>query len=139
MSTKHSDSPKPTDAELDILNILWDRGPATVREVHELLQRAKPTQYTTTLKLMQVMTEKGLLARDESARAHIYRPCVAREQVQTQVASYLLDRLFGGSPRSLLMGALSARRASRKEVEELRRMLAAYERRQLKKGDDDNG
>lgn len=125
---KRSSLPKPTDAELDILNILWDCGAATVREVHDLLQRSKPTQYTTTLKLMQIMAEKGLLDRDESARAHVYRPRLAREQVQTQVASYLLDRLFGGSPRSLLMGALSAKRTSRKELEELRRLLIDYEK-----------
>lgn len=134
-----SPSPKVTDAELDILNILWDREAATVREVHDLLQQAKPTQYTTTLKLMQVMTDKGLLSRDESARAHVYSPCIPREQVQTQVATYLLDRLFGGSPRNLLLRALSARPASRKELEELRRMLAAYEKEQTNKGDDGNG
>jgi predicted transcriptional regulator len=129
-------TPKPTDTELDILNVLWDRGAATVREVHELLQRAKPAQYTSTLKLMQVMAEKGLVGRDESARAHVYRALIAREHVQTQMASFLLDRLFGGSPQSLLLGALSAKRASKEELDELRRMLKAYEREQTKKGED---
>jgi BlaI family transcriptional regulator, penicillinase repressor len=133
MTTRTYEPPKPTDAELDILQVLWDLGPATVREVHEVLQRSKHSQYTTTLKLMQIMAEKGLLDRDESARAHVYRPRQEREQVQTQVAKYLLDRLFGGSAQSLLLGALSAKRASPEELAALRRMLTDYERRRKRR------
>jgi predicted transcriptional regulator len=120
--------PRPTDAELDILHLLWELGPATVRQVHERLAATKPSQYTTTLKLMQIMADKGLLERDESARSHVYRAALEREQVQQQVAGYLLDRVFGGSARSLLMGALAARKASPEELDSLRRMLQDYEK-----------
>jgi predicted transcriptional regulator len=119
--------PRPTDAELDILHLLWDHGPSTVRQVHDRLERTKPSQYTTTLKLMQIMAEKGLLARDESARSHVYRAGIAREQVQRQVAGYLLNRVFGGSARSLLMGALAARQATAEELDDLHKMLTDYE------------
>jgi predicted transcriptional regulator len=120
--------PRPTDAELDILTVLWSRGPSTVREVHETIAARRPAQYTTVLKLMQIMADKGLVLRDEKQRAHIYsaaRPC---EWTQRQLAGDLLQRAFGGSARSLLMGALSARKASRKELDEMRRMLDEYER-----------
>ena len=119
---------RPTDAELDILNVLWDEGPATVRQVHERLQPRKTSQYTTTLKLMQIMAEKGLLERDETARSHVYRARQAREHVQRRVAQYLLDRFFGGSARSLMVGALDAKQASPKELEELRELLTDYEK-----------
>lgn len=125
---KTNDLPRPTDAELDILNVLWDEGPATVRQVHERLQARKPSQYTTTLKLMQIMAEKGLVDRDESARSHVYRVRQAREQVQRRVAKYLLDRFFGGSARSLMLGALDANPASQEELTELRQLLAEYEK-----------
>jgi predicted transcriptional regulator len=126
--TPPKDLPRPTESELEILNILWERGPSTVRQVHERLAETKKSQYTTTLKLMQIMAEKGLLARDESERSHVYKPNIERNQVQQQFAGYLLDRVFGGSARSLLIGALGARRASKKELAELRAMLDDYEK-----------
>lgn len=126
---------KPTEAELDILNILWTEGPSTVRQVHERLERAKPSQYTTTLKIMQIMAEKGLVERDERARSHVYRAGLPKERVQRQMAGYLLDRVFGGSARSLLLGALSAKPASPKELDELRQLLDQYEKGRDKRGD----
>jgi predicted transcriptional regulator len=124
---KRPETLKPTDAELDILHILWEHGPATVRQVHERLELVKPSQYTTSLKLMQIMAEKGLLARDETARSHVYRAVVDRERIQQQMAGYLMDRVFGGSARSLMIGALSAKRASAAELAEIRQMLDEYE------------
>jgi BlaI family transcriptional regulator, penicillinase repressor len=126
--TKKNDTPRPTDAELDILNILWDAGASTVRQVHERLQARKPSQYTTTLKLMQIMAEKGLVERNETARSHIYKARHAREHVQRRVAKYLLDRFFDGSARSLMLGALDANPASQSELAELRQLLADYEK-----------
>jgi predicted transcriptional regulator len=120
--------PRPTDAELDILTVLWSRGPCTVRDVHEEIAARRPAQYTTVLKLMQIMADKGLVLRDETQRAHVYSAARPREWTQRQLAGDLLHRAFGGSARSLLMGALSARKASRKELEEMRRMLDEYER-----------
>jgi BlaI family penicillinase repressor len=121
-------TPKPTDSELDILNILWDHGPSTVRLVHEYLSQTKPSQYTTTLKLMQIMAEKGLVVRDETDRSHVYEPVINREQVQQQFAGHLMDRVFGGSAHSLLMGALGTRKASKKEIAELRQLLKEHEK-----------
>jgi predicted transcriptional regulator len=120
--------PRPTDAELDILTVLWSRGPSTVRDVHEAIAARRPAQYTTILKLMQIMAEKGLVQRDESQRAHVYSATRPREWTQQQLAGDLLQRAFGGSARSLLLGALSARKASRKELEEMRRLLDEYEK-----------
>src|SRR5205807_2366485 len=120
--------PRPTDAELEILTVLWSRGPTTVREVHEIVAARKPTQYTTVLKLMQIMTEKGLLRRDEKERAHIYTAARPREWTQRQLAGDLLRRAFNGSPRSLMLGALSARKASKSELAELRQLLDEYEK-----------
>lgn len=120
--------PRPTDAELDILTVLWSRGPSTVRDVHETIAARRPAQYTTILKLMQIMADKGLLLRDEAQRAHVYSAARPREWTQSQLAGDLLQRAFGGSARNLLMGALSARKASRKELEEMRRMLDEYEK-----------
>jgi BlaI family transcriptional regulator, penicillinase repressor len=133
MPTRTHEAPKPTDAELEILQVLWDLGPSTVREVHDVLQLSKHSQYTTTLKMMQIMAEKGLLDRDESARAHVYCPRQEREQVQMQVARHLLDRLFGGSAQSLLLGALSAKRASPEEIAALRQLLTDYEKRRKRR------
>ena len=121
------DPPRPTDAELDILAVLWSRGPSTVREVHEALQARKPAQYTTILKLLQIMAEKGLVRRDEQQRAHVYQASRPREWTQRQLAGDLLQRAFGGSARALVMGALSARKASKSELAELRRLLDEYE------------
>jgi BlaI family transcriptional regulator, penicillinase repressor len=128
MGTKN-DPPRPTDSELRILNILWDRGPASVRSVHDELQSEKPSQYTTTLKLMQIMTEKGLLERQDVDRVHVYHPCHSREETQRLLAGHLMKHAFGGSARTLLMGALSARPASRKELDELRKFLDEHQKR----------
>jgi predicted transcriptional regulator len=120
--------PKPTDAELEILTVLWSRGPATVRDIHTVIAERKPTQYTTVLKTMQIMAEKGLVRRNEKQRAHIYQAAMAREWTQRQLAGDLLQRGFDGSARTLMMGALSARKASKEELEELRRLLDDYEK-----------
>jgi BlaI family penicillinase repressor len=120
------DRPLPTDAELDILAALWHLGPSTVREVHENL--AKKSGYTTTLKQMQLMTEKGLLIRSERFRSHVYEAGVPKEDTQRQIAADLLQRAFAGSAASLIMGALSAQPASRQELNEIRRMLDEFEK-----------
>src|SRR5205085_4819653 len=120
--------PKPTHAELEILTVLWTRGATTVREVHEVIAARKPTQYTTVLKLMQIMSEKGLVRRDEKQRAHIYRAARPREWTQRQLAGDLLQRAFNGSARNLMLGALSARKASKDELSELRKLLDEYEK-----------
>ena len=114
----------PTAAELDILAVLWRLGTATVREVHDAL--GKDNGYTTTLKQMQLMTEKGLLIRGERFGSHVYEASVPKEQTQRQIAGDLLKRAFGGSARSLVMGALAAQPASREELEEIRGMLDAF-------------
>jgi predicted transcriptional regulator len=119
--------PKPTPAELEILRVLWERGPSTVREVHDLLDRERATGYTTVLKLLQIMTEKGLVMRDESARAHVYAARVPASDTQRQLVRDLLDRAFGGSALKLVMHALSARKASPDEIARIRRMLDEME------------
>jgi predicted transcriptional regulator len=116
--------PLPSAAELDILAALWKLGPATVREVHEAL--GKDIGYTTTLKQMQLMYEKGLLARSERFRSHVYEPGIPREQTQQQIAGDLLARVFDSSAKGLVMGALAAQPASREELAEIRKMLADY-------------
>jgi predicted transcriptional regulator len=115
--------PRPTDAELAILRVLWDRGPSTVRQVHDVLSRERPTAYTTALKLMQIMTEKGLVGRDERDRTHVYHPRLSQEQTQRQLIGDLLDRAFGGSSSKLVMQALATKRASAAELTEIRRLL----------------
>lgn len=122
------DLPRPTEAELEILTVLWSRGPSTVRAVQEAIVRRTPAQYTTVLKTMQIMAEKGLLRRNEAQRAHVYEAARPREWTQRQLAGDLLRRAFGGSARSLMMGALAARRASRKDLAELRKLLNEYEK-----------
>ena len=119
--------PIPSDAELGILTVLWERGPSTVRQVHEAL--AKDTGYTSTLKQMQVMHEKGLLRRRDDSRSHVYEPAIRNEQAHAQFAGALMDRVFGGSARSLVLGALTAKRASAKELDEVRRILDRCEKR----------
>jgi BlaI family penicillinase repressor len=114
----------PTAAELDILAVLWNLAAATVREVHEEL--GKSNGYTTTLKQMQLMTEKGLLIRSERFGSHVYEAALPKEQTQRQIAGDLLKRAFGGSAKSLVMGALSAQPASHRELSEIRRMLAIF-------------
>jgi predicted transcriptional regulator len=116
-------APKPTDAELAILRILWDRGPSTVRHVHDVLARDRQAAYTTALKMLQIMTEKGLVERDERDRTHIYRARLSEEQTQRQLLRDLLDRAFGGSSGKLVMQALAARRASAEELREIRHAI----------------
>jgi BlaI family penicillinase repressor len=123
-----SELPRPTDAELEILTVLWSRGPATVREVHETIAARRPTQYTTVLKTLQIMAGKGLVRRDEKERAHVYEAAMPCEVTQRQLAGDLLTRAFNGSARSLMMGALSAKKASGKELAELRKLLDEYEK-----------
>jgi BlaI family penicillinase repressor len=115
--------PRPTDAELEILTVLWSIGPATVREVHDVISRRRTAQYSTVLKFMQIMAEKGLVRRDEKQRAHIYEAARPREWTQRQLARDLLDRAFSGSAKALLIGALSARKATKQELAELRKLL----------------
>ncbi len=119
--------PRPTDAELEILRVLWSLGPSTVRAVHETVNRRRPAQYSTVLKFMQIMAEKGLLRRDEKNRAHVYEPAQPREATQRQLARDLLDRAFSGSAKELMMGALSSRKASPEELAELRKLLEEYQ------------
>ena len=121
--------PRPTEAELAILRVLWDRGPSTVRDVTEALQEERGTGYTTALKLLQIMTEKGLVQRDESSRAHAYEAVVSAETTQRQLVTDLLDRAFGGSAQQLVLQALSTKRASRDELAEIRRMLDEFEKK----------
>jgi BlaI family transcriptional regulator, penicillinase repressor len=118
-----SKPPKPTDAEVAILRVLWQRGPSTVRDVWEQLNPEQGTGYTTVLKTMQIMVEKGLLARDETDRSHIYRAARSEAQTQRQVIGYLLDRLFAGSAPKLVMQALAAKKATPAELAEIRRLL----------------
>jgi predicted transcriptional regulator len=124
---KTPDLPRPTDAELEILTVLWTLGASTVRDVHAALQGRKPTQYTTVLKMLQIMAEKGLVRRDETQRAHVYEASRPREWTQSQLAGDLLQRAFGGSARGLMLGALSAKKTSKAELAELRRLLDEYE------------
>jgi predicted transcriptional regulator len=128
MTLKPVELPRPTEAELEILSVLWSRGPSTVREVHDEVARRKPTQYTTVLKFMQIMAEKGLVRRDERARAHVYRASRPQEWTQRQIAGDLLQRAFGGSAKSLVMGALAAQKASSRELAEIRKLLDEYEK-----------
>jgi predicted transcriptional regulator len=120
---------RPTESELEILTVLWSQGPSTVREVYETLRRRrKSTQYATVLKFMQIMAQKGLLARDETDRAHVYAPVHSRELIQQQLAGDLLQRGFDWSMKNFLIGALSARKATKEELAELRKLLDDYEK-----------
>ena len=122
--------PRPTDAELAILRVLWERGPSTVREVQEELNHSRRTGYTTVLKLLQIMTEKGLVHRDDTDRAHIYQARLTEEQTQRQLVRDLLDRAFGGSSQKLVMQALRARGKPLPpdQLDEIRRLLDELER-----------
>ena len=125
--------PKPTEAELSILRVLWQRGPSTVRQVCDALnetkkQQEKPTGYTTVLKFLQIMTEKGLVTRDESPYAHVYQASLPQEQAQRALVADLLDRAFEGSMSGLVMQALSAKKATPEELAEIRRILKSHER-----------
>ena len=116
----------PTEAELEILNILWAGGPSTVRDVHN--QISKGVGYTTVLKQMQLMVEKGLLSRTEEFRSHVYAPRIAKEQTQRRLARNLLQRAFDGSARDLVLGALSAQKVSARELADIRKLLDDYEK-----------
>jgi BlaI family penicillinase repressor len=118
---------RPTDRELTILRILWDNGPSTVRQVNEAMNEDENTGYTTTLKLMQIMVEKGLVLRDDSQFKHIYRPALTEEKAQKQLVGDLLDRAFSGSAEKLVMRALSAKKVSAKELASIKKMLDEFE------------
>ena len=119
---------KPTASELEILRVLWTRGASTVREVHESLSEKKDLGYTTVLKLLQIMTTKGTVRRNETQRAHVYEACLPAEQTKRQIAGDMLQRVFEGSASQLMMHALAGRKSSPEEITELRRMLDEYER-----------
>src|SRR5687768_16780584 len=118
---------QPTPSELEILHILWSRGPSTVREIHDELSKEKDVGYTSALKLLQIMTTKGLVTRVEEQRAHVYTASDPAETTKQQMASDVLQRVFRGSASQLMQHALSGNRSSRKEIEEIRRMLDEYE------------
>ncbi len=116
-------TPRPTDAELAILRVLWDRGPSTVRQVFEVLLEERELGYTTVLKMLQIMDEKGLVRRDGSDRTHIFTARHTQSQTQQHMLTDLLDKAFGGSAKSLVMQALATRRASREELDEIRKLI----------------
>ena len=119
--------PRPTDAELEILCVLWQRGASTVRDVYDALSKTKPIGYTTVLKFMQIMADKGLVRRDEEQRAHVYSAMVPQEQTQRQMVRDLLRRAFDDSASQLVMQALASKKTSPEELAEIRRLLAAYD------------
>lgn len=119
---------KPTESELEILQVLWDKENATVREVHEVLATSKDVGYTTTLKLMQIMHEKGLVSRDDSSKTHIYRPAISREKTQKHLVGKMIDGLFSGSPAQLVMQALGNHKTSKDELEEIQQLLNALKK-----------
>lgn len=120
-------TPRPTDAELAILRVLWERGPSTVREVHEAMSPTHDTGYTTVLKLLQIMTDKRLVVRDESQRAHVYAASESEQRTQRQLIGDLIDRAFGGSPAKLVMQALSGTKATSEELSAIRSVLEKME------------
>ena len=119
--------PKPTEAELSILNILWQQGPSTVRQVQEVLSQEKEVGYTTALKLLQIMTDKGLVVRDESNRSHVYAAAQPQQKTQRRLVDDLLERAFAGSASQLVLQALSTQKASPQELEEIRALLDELE------------
>ncbi|HMF61412.1 MAG TPA: BlaI/MecI/CopY family transcriptional regulator [Vicinamibacterales bacterium] len=125
----NSKPPRPTDAELAILRILWDRGASTVRQVHEMLSRERPSAYTTALKMLQIMTEKGLVRRDDRDRTHIYQSKLTEEQTQRQLVRDLVDRAFAGSASKLVLQALATKRATPDELVEIRKLIETREGR----------
>jgi len=126
-SSSIADAPlkKPTEAELEILRVLWAKGPATVRDIHDVLSDTRSTGYTTVLKTLQIMTEKGLVEREESGKAHVYSPAMREADMQTQLLKDLSEKLFSGSPALLAMHALSLQPASEDELEQIRALIAA--------------
>src|SRR5437667_6230887 len=124
---KKTKPPKPTDAELAVLRVLWQRGPSTVRQVWEQIAPTQRTGYTTVLKIMQIMFEKGLLLRDESERSHVYSASISEQQTQRQVIGHLLERVFSGSAPKLVMQALATKKATPAELAEIRKLLDEME------------
>jgi predicted transcriptional regulator len=122
-------APAPTEAELDILRVLWARGPSTVRDVHDVVSESKDVGYTTVLKQMQVMHRKGLLVRSERHRSHVYEPAHSQAKTQRQLAGSILEQAFGGSARHLLQSALAGRKVDARELDEIRALLDEYERK----------
>ncbi len=129
MKPSHAVPPRPTQAELEILRVLWQRGPSSVREVQQTMSETRATGYTTVLKLLQIMARKGLVARDERERTHVYEAALAQEQTQRQLVTDLLERAFDGSASQLILQALAARRTSPDEMDEIRRVLDKAQRR----------
>lgn len=119
---------KPTEAELAILRVLWEHGPLPVREIQHILNESKPTGYTTALKMLQIMTVKGLVERDESTRPQIYRPYYSQKQTQRQLVRDLLSRAFGGSVKELVLQALATRKSSPEELQAIEKLLDRYEK-----------
>src|SRR5690242_9638211 len=124
---------KPTESEMEILQVLWEQGPSTVRDVHEILSEKKESGYTTTLKLMQIMNEKGLLTRNDEAKSHVYSAAVKKQSIQKQVVSKMIEGLFKGSSANLVMHALGNHRASKEEIREIKRYLDEMEARENEK------
>lgn len=114
---------KPTESELEILQVLWEKGTASVREVHEELSKTKDAGYTTTLKLMQIMNEKGLVKRDDSIKTHIYQPAVSKEKTQKHLLGKMINTLFGGSATELVIQALGNHKATTEELDEIQKLL----------------
>lgn len=122
--------PKPTEVELELLRVLWDKGEATVRELYEVVSEQRPWGYTSVLKMLQIMTEKGLVERSEAGKAHIYRAAATQEETQHQLLRDLSERLFSGSAAQLAMHALAMEPASAEEIEEIRRIIRQKKERQ---------
>jgi predicted transcriptional regulator len=120
---------KPTESELEILNILWTEGPRTVREIHEELEKSKSAGYTTTLKLMQIMHEKGMLTRDITSKTHIYKAAINQEQIQEQIVQRVIDTAFNGSAMHLVMQALGNNKTSKDELEQIKEYLEQIEKK----------
>ena len=120
-------SDQPTEVELQILNVLWDHGPSTVREIHNQLSQHKDTNYSTTVKMLSVMLDKGLVVRDENSRPQVYRTAATRQKTQKRMLGELLDKVYDGSSKTLMLHALSSKKASADELAEIRRMLDEME------------
>jgi len=118
---------RPTKLELSILRVLWDAGPRSVREIHAVLNESKPTGYTTVLKMLQIMTEKGLVERDETVRPQIYRPQYSQERTQRQLLRDFIQRAYGGSVKSLVMHALATKKSSPQDLDAIEKLLARFE------------
>jgi BlaI family penicillinase repressor len=123
MKFKRQSLPKPTETELELLRVLWDKGPATVRELHDTVNLQRPVVYTSVLKILQIMTEKGLVEREEAGKAHIYRAAASQQETQNQLLRDLSQRLFSGSAAQLAMHALAMEQASDQELEEIRNLI----------------